>query len=416
MELARATTPSLAVFSLKCGVSDTTEEGIATHNCFRSRVECKAQSYYRQLPAKDESYCLRQLSSPRVTLTLDDLAAIRRVDESNMLSLMEKTADRLVVPREESTCKFGIGTPRNVVLAGLGGSGIVGEVLADYCRDLVHECVTICRFSQIPKFVDKDTFFVAISYSGETGETLRMFEQARAAGAKLAAVCSGGKLLEEAKKIGVPYVKVPSGMLPRVALPELIAAVTHVLGQAKVLENTDRMLELARASTREVLSKVDASIPLQQNPAKQLASALMGRLPILLGDEAYVSVLRRFKNQLNENSKLPAFLYTLPEAFHNDIEGLSDLRLLSKPQPVILRSQSQTEVDRKVMERLLDILTGFEFPNPLFLDGIGSGRFEWLLTAITLGDFVSFYLAILKGVDPSKLAFIPQFRAIRGRG
>ena len=351
-----------------------------------------------------------------MTLILDDAAATGKVDESNMLSLMERASERLVVPEDaQSTCRLDIGRPLNVVLAGLGGSGIVGEILTDYCRNSVEVSVNVSRLVKIPRFVDKNTFFVAISYSGETVETLQMFEQARVAGAKLAVVCSGGKLLAEAQKYGVPHVKVASGMLPRVALPELVAAVTYVLGEAKILEHSHQLLESGRSSMKEILSKVSADVPLKENTAKQFATALLGHLPILLGSEEYVSVLRRFKNELNENSKVPAFFYIFPEGFHDDIEGLGNLAKLAQPQPVILRSQSQTIGEQRVNEKLGELFSELKFPSPLFFEGVGSGLFEWLLSAITFGDFVSFYLAILKGVDPSKMALIRAFRAVRGQ-
>jgi glucose/mannose-6-phosphate isomerase len=141
----------------------------------------------------------------------------------------------------------------------------------------------------------------------------------------------------------------------------------------------------------------------------------MGHLPLLIGSEENVSVLRRFKNELNENSKVPAVFFTLPEAYHDDVEGLKALGELSQPQPTILRSQSQTEKERRVGEKLVDVFSDLDFPTPLFFSGFGNGRFEWLLSAITFGDFVSVYLSALRGVDPSKLSLIPHFRAITSR-
>jgi hypothetical protein len=201
-------------------------------------------------------------------------------------------------------------------------------------------------------------------------------------------------------------------MLPRVALPELVGAVTYVLGEAEVLKNSHRLLELASGSTRDLVDRVKATVPLAQNPAKQVATALMGHLPLLIGNEINTSVLRRFKNELNENSKVPAVFYALPEAYHDDVEGLQTLGQLSQPQPIILRSQNETETERRVGGKLIDLLSQLQFSPPLFFSGLGDGRFEWLLTAITFGDFASVYLAALRGVDPSKLALIPHFRAI----
>ena len=350
------------------------------------------------------------------TLKLDDAAVIRTIDESGMLSLMERSPDRLGPPADaESTCRIGRESPMNIVLAGVGGSGIVGDILADYCRDAVHVPTVVCRSLMIPRFVDKNTLFVAISYSGDTRETLGMFEQAKRARARLAVISSGGKLLRKAQSDNIPYVKVKAGMLPRVGLPELLGAAVHVLGEARIIGDSRKLLESASTSVQAVVDNVRASISLERNPAKKIASALLGRLPLLIGNEEDTSVLRRFKNELNENSKAPAIYHTLPEAYHDDIEGLEALTQLSKPQPVILRNYSWEEDERLVAKKLLETFSQLEFPEPLYFNGIGNGRFEWLISAIAFCDFVSFYLAVLKGVDPSKLSFIPQFREIRGQ-
>jgi glucose/mannose-6-phosphate isomerase len=306
-------------------------------------------------------------------------------------------------------------TPMSLVFMGVGGSGIVGDILTDYCRDAVGIPVMVCRSLKIPKFVGKDTLVVAISYSGETRETLDMFEEARHSGARLAAVCSGGKLLDAARTLGVPYVKVTAGMLPRVALPELVGAAIHVLAAVGILEDTHRLLDMATSSTRALIDEVKATVPLERNPAKQVATALMGRLPLLIGSEENISVLRRFKNELNENSKVPAVFYTLPEAYHDDIEGLKALCELSQPQPVILRSHIQAERELRTGERLLQVLSQLHFPTPASFSGLGDGRLEWLLSAIAFGDFVSVYLSALRGVDPSEMSLIPSFRAITSR-
>jgi len=349
-------------------------------------------------------------------MNLDDAVAIRTIDESDMLSVMQRSAARLRLPADaRSTCHIDPESPRNVVFAGVGGSGIVGDILTDYCRDSVRVPTTVCRSLQIPRFVDKDTLFVAISYSGDTRETLGMFEQAKGARARLVVVSSGGRLLSTARSDGIPYLNVKAGMLPRVALPELIGAATHVLGEAGMIKESRKLLGSASMSVNELIKGVKAPVPLAHNPAKQVATALLYRLPVLIGYEEDVSALRRFKNALNENSKAPAVYYTLPEAYHDDVEGLKALTDLSSPQPIILRSYARKRAERLAAEKLLQTFSQLGFPRPLFYSGMGNGRFERLVTAVTFGDFVSFYLAMLKGVDPSKLSLIPHFRAIKGQ-
>jgi len=350
-------------------------------------------------------------------MLLDDAEALKRIDRSGTLSLMERTPNRLAPPSDaSSTCGKPFEKPANVVLGGVGGSGIAGDIVSDYCRRVTDVPVSVCRTLNIPKWVGKGTLFVAISYSGETRETIGQFDQARKQGAELAAIASGGELLSKVKDESVPYLRVPAGLPPRVALPELVAAVMFVLGSAKVLENIPRLLSEATKSVKAQIDQVKSTVPLDRNDAKSFAQALVDKLPLLIGDEEYGSVLRRFKNQINENAKMPAFYYTLPEGFHNDIEGLRTLSQLARVQPIVLRTLEELEGQKRTREQLVNSLMEMGFPSVIEFEGSGPDKLSRLLTAVTFGDFVSVYLAALRGVDPADLTLIPKFRAVMRGG
>jgi glucose/mannose-6-phosphate isomerase len=347
-------------------------------------------------------------------MNLDDATAIRKVDQSDMLSAMERTPERLAPPPDaDSTCRVRFHSPKNIVFGGVGGSGIVGDILTDYCRTENIIPASVCRSVMIPRYVGKNTLFVAISYSGETGETLGMLKQAKSDGAHVVVICSGGKLLSTARSQEIPHVKVVGGMPPRLALPELVAALAYVLGKVGVFKDSRKLLNMASRSVREMTGTVGVSVPLAKNQAKQMAAALKDHLPLLLGSEDNCSVLRRFKNELNENSKVPAFYFTLPEAYHNDVEGLKTLTELSRPQPILLRNQHQTEGEERTETRLVELLSQLGFARALSFEGVDEDRLGWLLSAITFGDYVSTYLSALRDVDPAKLTLIPSFRAVR---
>jgi glucose/mannose-6-phosphate isomerase len=349
-------------------------------------------------------------------MQLDDSTAVRTIDKSDMLATMEKTIERLAPPANANeTCNLAPLEPRNIIFAGVGGSGIVGDVLCDYSRRAIGIPSFVCRASRIPSFVDENTLFIAISFSGDTNETLGMLDQARRAHARLATVTSGGKLHSNSIDEKIPYVEVPRNLIPRVALPELLAATIFVLGKGRVVRDTDSLLEATRAAVRQQIDLVKASVPQSQNKAKQAAAALNDRLPLLIGDEENASVLRRFKNELNENAKVPAFYMAIPEAFHDDIEGFATLRQLSKTQPLFLHSPEESAGETKTVEKLEELLVELGYPPPIAFEGKGTERLGWLLSAITFGDYVSAYLAILRSIDPSTLALIPKFRAIRGQ-
>jgi glucose/mannose-6-phosphate isomerase len=345
-------------------------------------------------------------------MILDDAGALRSIDRSNMLATMEETPERLSIPPDAtSTFPKKLEIPRNVVFGGVGGSGIAGDILTDYSRDMVQVPVSICRSIRLPNFVGKDTLFVAISYSGDTQETLGLLNQAKQRGATLAVITSGGKLLAQAKDESLPYLKVPASMLPRVALPELLAAATYVAGMAGIVEGHTALLSSGTQALKKRLLEIKPTIPTQQNPAKRMAHALLGKVPLLIGNEENGSVLRRFKNELNENSKMPAFYYTVPEAYHDDIEGLKSLQQLCNTQPILLRNPDEGEGQKRTRERLAALLHELKFPEIVEFEGTGGDKFSQILTAILFGDYVSVYLAALRQVDPSQLALIPKFRA-----
>jgi glucose/mannose-6-phosphate isomerase len=350
-------------------------------------------------------------------MSLDNAEEVREIDRSDMLSMMDRAPARLVPPADASTtCPRRLGTPDNVVLAGVGGSGIIGDILLDCFRESAEIPIIISRTLRVPGFVGKRTLFVAISYSGETSETLAQVEQGIRKGAKVVAITSGGRLLSKVKGKGMRYLKVPSNIPPRFALPELLASAVFVMGLAELMKNTPRVLVQAANSVSELIEENKMIVPSKLNHAKQMAQALIGKLPLITGDEAYGSVLKRFKNDLNENGKVPAMYLTLPESYHNDVEALRELSRLTSPQPITLRMQNEAEAQRSKREQLVKLLDNFGYPPVLDFEGRGEDKLSQLLTAITFAGYVSVYLAILRRVDPAELTLIPRFRAaIQGR-
>jgi glucose/mannose-6-phosphate isomerase len=349
-------------------------------------------------------------------MNLDDAEALSKLDKSNMLPLMERTPERLVPPPDATSDLRRVPrNPRNIVMGGLGGSGIVGEILADYSRHLIDVPISVCRSMQLPSAVSRNTLFVAITYSGETRETLGLMAQASRRRARMVTVTSGGTALSESKRTRTPCLKVRAGLLPRVAFPELVAATASVLGAAGAMRSPGKLLSKAGDSLAQEIVMIKPTVPTHRNPAKQMAQALHDKLPLLIGNEEDASVVRRFKNELNENSKVPAFFYTLPEAYHDDIEGLRMLGQLVNASPIILRNRTETPGQMRTREKLYSLLNEVGFSRVIEFEGTGDDRLSQLLTAIMFGDYVSVYLAALRGVDPSELTLIPKFReAMRG--
>ncbi|HXY83494.1 MAG TPA: SIS domain-containing protein [Candidatus Saccharimonadales bacterium] len=346
-------------------------------------------------------------------MILDDPESLQKIDRSNMLSQMDNTPVRLRFPNDaEETCRWAYQKPENVILAGVGGSGIVGEIITDSLRESTDIPMAVCRTTKVPNYVGPKTLFVAISYSGETRETLGLMEEASRRRAMIATISSGGTLLANAVTRGVPYLKVPPDLAPRVALPELIGAAVCLLERASLVTNASELLLESSASIRNLIESVNVASPLGDNQAKQIALKIQDHLPILMGSEDAVSVLRRIKNELNENSKMPAFFCTFPEGYHDDVEGLRTLKELAPVQPLFVQVNDEGQVALHAREKLNSILSEIGFPDALTIEGIGKHRLARLLTAITLGDYASVYLAVLRGVDPTEILIIPGFRKL----
>jgi glucose/mannose-6-phosphate isomerase len=345
-------------------------------------------------------------------MSLDEEAVYQKVDRSGMLARMEATPRRLCLTNEMNTSlPTSIAQPKNVVIAGVGGSGITGDIISDYLKPETQIPVAVCRASQVPKFVNEETLFVAVSYSGTTRETLALLEKAIERRAILVSITSGGTLLSKSLTNHIPHVRVIAGLPPRVALPELISALLLVLARASLLQDLDLILKAASRSLERQIEKIKPAIPINGNPAKQMAEKLRDKLPVLIGPEERISVLRRFKNELNENSKMPAFYITSPECYHDDIEGLRALNTICSAQPVYLISRDQPPDQIRTRLKLFKLLGELGYPPILPFEGSGENLLSELLTAITFGDYVSVYLAILRGIDPTDLALIPNFRA-----
>lgn len=343
-------------------------------------------------------------------MNLDNVAEYNDVDRSGMLTIMDKTPERLRPPIDAgSTLAHQLDRPRNVVVGGVGGSGIIGDIVADFLRSISDVPVTVCRSLNLPAFVAIGTLFVAISYSGETPETLSLLDQALGKKATVVSIGSGGKLIEQSKRNKIGYLKVPEGMLPRLAIPELLASAILVMSRAGLIGNPDMLLRNCSKMLQSEIGAIGPRNPLVENKAKQMAQKLLGKLPLLIGNEDSASVLRRFKNELNENSKMPATCYALTEAYHDDVEGLKTFVELASLQPIVLRDE-ETEGQKRARERLYGLFNELGIPGALEFEGLGENRFERLVTAVTFGDYVSAYLALLREVDPSELALIPKFR------
>ena len=298
------------------------------------------------------------------------------------------------------------GRAKQIVVVGMGGSAIGGDLLADLAYLEDSPPITVCRDYQIPDHVGEDTLVLACSYSGETEETLSAFRQALSRGAKLVALTTGGTLAAEAEKHGLPVFRVGYDGEPRTAMGYGFMVPTVILMNLGLISDKTPDVEEALTVLDSLAAECAEDSPINKNPAKSMAGELLGRLIIVYGAGVFGGVARRWKTQFNENSKVWACYELLPEAHHNSVEGY--------PLPVEIKGRAfvillwpgylhpRTHLRYEVT---LDLLARESIPQRT-VKGRGQTALSQILSTTLLGDYTSYYLALLQGLDPSPVTAI----------
>jgi glucose/mannose-6-phosphate isomerase len=256
---------------------------------------------------------------------LDDLATLQKLDLEGMLghvSALSQQCREAWAATQELVLPDGYQTANKVVIAGMGGSAIGGDLAAAVAAATSPLPILVTRDYDLPAHIDDQTLLIASSYSGNTEETLAAFQAARKRGCHLAAVTTGGELMRLAHEWQAPLVSFKYVSQPRAALGYLFISVLGILRALGVLNDPTADLEEALAVLEDRSGLFAPESPLAQNQAKQLASQLAGKVPVVIGAGALVPVARRWKTQFNENSKSWAYFEALPEMDHNALSGI----------------------------------------------------------------------------------------------
>ncbi len=351
---------------------------------------------------------------------LDSRPQASRIDRGGMLSMIEKTPENLVeayrlAARLEIPGSIEVGgrtlnyrSLSSVVVAGMGGSAIGGDIVRDLTRDILPIPLTVSRGYSLPGFARGDTLVVAVSYSGNTEETISCFIEAVRKGCPVIAVASGGLLGDMASSAGVPFIRVPQGYQPRAALPFLMVPLLVVLEKFELVKNVEEWVKEAAEAVAGIRDKLGFDTPYEENPLKKLAAALQGRIPAIYAYWPYRSAGLRFKTQLNENSKVLARFEELPEQNHNEIMGWEKSDVKPHAAVFLRGSEERVEVGARVefMEAVLR-----ELGVPVYELRAREGcRLSEILSLIYQGDLVSYYLALLNRVDPTPVGTIQRLK------
>jgi len=332
---------------------------------------------------------------------LDDMGKISKVDKSNMLAFcVDAAAHYQEAAKTAEKISLQYVNPKNIIVAGMGGSAIGGELLKDWARDKAQVPIEVSRAYSLPAYADAKSLVLVMSYSGETEESLSAFLDAAKRRCMIFCVSSGGSLLEFAEKLGVPYLRVPSGMPPRAALPYMFVPLLKSLEKAGVVSGVSGELSEAVKLLVRVSCENAPEKPVKDNFAKMLASGINGGVPVVYGFGVYRSVAQRFKQQFNENSKVPSKWEFFSELNHNEIVGWENAGALAECfSTVFIRDKSESDEIRSRIETTKTLLPSGSKAFEVW--GQGRSELARMLSTVCVGDFTSVYLAVLRNVDPT---------------
>lgn len=293
----------------------------------------------------------------------------------------------------------------SVVLAGMGGSAIGGDLLKSLFISDIEIPFVVQRHYRMPKFVNKKTLVICSSYSGNTEETLSAFDDALERGAKIVVISTGGKIAAEAVANRIPVIAIPEGFPPRAALGYSFAPLAIILARLGLCENAEADI---RSAARNMKERLPLYAPDNaKNPALELARKLEGRIPVIYAaQDSFDAVAYRFKGQICENAEALAFSNQLPESNHNELVGWGGAK---EPAGNFLIIMIKDAGDHRRISKRFDITEqylrdkGIEVMELSMREG---PRITRAFCMIQLVDFCSYYLALLRGVDPYPVAAI----------
>ena len=300
--------------------------------------------------------------------------------------------------------------PSNVVIAGMGGSGIGGDLVKAVVGSKFPLPIIVHRGYTLPAFVASQTLFIAVSYSGNTEETLISVERAFAQGAKMLAVTSGGKLKAFADTHGLPCVIIPAGQPPRASLGYLLMPILSILARLGVNPDLDLQSDLEEAIAVLANLAADFQPDAPESQPKQLAHALHGKFPIIYAPQELEAIAMRWKGQMNENSKSLAYYSVYPEMNHNEIEGWKHPAALTRGCHII---QLRDPIAPSQTQRRMDITAELIQPHTAGVTQVhseGSSLLARLLSLVAIGDWTSYYLAILYEQNPTPVGRIEELK------
>jgi glucose/mannose-6-phosphate isomerase len=345
---------------------------------------------------------------------LEDATALERMDPGTMLAKIGRFPDQMRAAWEITRSLELPERYRNataVAVLGMGGSAVSGDLVRTIFGDRLTVPIATVRDYILPAWAGPTTLVVAVSHSGATEETISALGTALERRCPVAVITTGGPIGEVAAHVDLPRLTYPNEAPPRASVGYLLILLAGLLERAGMLELTGQEVDEAADAARSVVRSCWSDIPTDSNMAKQLAWSLLDRLPVIVGSGAMAAVARRWKTQLNENANSAAMAEELPEATHNAIVGYEQPETLRDHQyHVFLAAPGDHPRNRRRARLSTDLLNAVGIAHRR-ISFEGPSRLAQACAAISLGDFVSFYLAVVYGVDPSSTPALSMVKA-----
>lgn len=346
---------------------------------------------------------------------LDDAALYTRLDPSGMDAHIAGLPKQCANAWEEALAlKLPARYRRaeRLVVAGMGGSAIGGELASDFFRTSDGPRIAVHRDYGLPPGVNRKTLVIASSYSGNTEECLSAFKASQAKGAMLAAVTRGGTLKKLAVQKGIPVFPIAYDSQPRAAIGYSLMPVLAMAQSCGLSKSLAGQVREAVGVLENLAKELHPATPTEENRAKQVAEGIGEKTVIIVGAEHLTGTARRWKAQIQENAKSWAYHDALPEFDHNSVEGLAfPIDAASRSIVIFLSSGRYREQTKRRIKATIELLQKSGVATEV-VEASGKGPLANILMSVLFGDYVSYYLAMLRGVDPTP---VPNLSWIKER-
>ncbi len=347
---------------------------------------------------------------------LDDLEKIKALDPEDMLGIEENFYNQLsqakIIGEKTDISKIRSSDFAGLAFLGMGGSGFTGDILKSLVKYDISIPVETVKGYKLPAFINKNWLVIAVSYSGGTEETVAAASEAIKRGCEVIFSTSGGKMEKLAHENDKCLVKVPQGYQPRAASGYLFLPLYILLARIGLIDVDMKIIDKAILNIKEKSELYNRNVSYENNFAKKLAIEIGTNLPVVYGVEGIMSpVAFRWKCEINENSKCPAFWNEFPELNHNETVGWERLKEITKNFVLIIfNDKSQSQRIKTRIETTVGLVKD-NFNKIIEIEVEGGSDFEKAMNTMYLGGISSVYLALLNNINPTPVEKIDVLKS-----